>query len=172
MEDRPPEYEGGSPPQNKGKQVKMKEKLPLLLLVEDNEDDVLLTLRALRGLNVANRVEVARDGAEAIDFLTGEGKFADRDTSDAPQFIMLDLNLPKLSRLEVLRKVRELPIGRTMPVIMLTTSKQEGDMKQAYELGANSYVTKPVESDSFKSAIDSLGMYWLAVNTPPPKPRI
>src|SRR5690625_7124046 len=83
----------------------------------------------------------------------------------ASQLIMLHRNLPKLSGLEVHSKVRELPIGRTIPVIMLTTSKQEGDMKQAYELGANSYVTKPVESDSFKSAIDSLGMYWLAVNT-------
>src|SRR5690625_7133260 len=98
----------------------MKEKLPLLLLVEDNEDDVLLTLRALRGLNVANRVEVARDGAEAIDFLTGEGKFTDRDTSDEPQFIMLDLDLHKMSGLEVLKNVRALLLGRDNTDLMLT----------------------------------------------------
>lgn len=147
----------------------IRDKAPLILIVEDNEDDVLLTLRALRSLKLANRVETVADGAEALDFVTGSGKHSDRDQRDLPELILLDINLPKVSGLEVLKSLRSGSSTRTIPVIMLTTSGQEKDMRTAYESGANSYIRKPVESEAFQQAINNLGFYWLAVNTPPPQ---
>lgn len=146
----------------------IRDRAPTILLVEDNEDDVLLTIRALGGLNLGNLVEVVRDGAEAIEYLFAEGRHAGREAKDLPQLILLDINLPRLSGIDVLKRVKAEPTTRTIPVIMLTTSGQEKDMKSAYEAGANSYIRKPVESEAFQEAINSLGFYWLAVNTPPP----
>jgi two-component system response regulator len=141
----------------------------MILLVEDNEDDVLLTLRALRSLNILNRVETVSDGAEALEFIACEGKYANRRRQDLPELILLDINLPRLTGIEVLKKLKADPGTRTIPVIMLTTSEQESDMRAAYESGANSYIRKPVESEAFQQAISNLGFYWLAVNTPPPR---
>lgn len=146
----------------------IRDKVPLILLVEDNEDDVLLTLRALRGLNLLNRVETVRDGAEALEFLGAKEKYSHRDKKDLPELILLDINLPRLSGLDVLKALKNDPSTRIIPVIMLTTSGQEQDMRSAYESGANSYIRKPVESEAFQQAINNLGLYWLAVNTPPP----
>lgn len=146
----------------------IRDKVPLILLVEDNEDDVLLTLRALRGLNLLNRVETVRDGAEALEFLAAEGKYSHRNTRDLPELILLDINLPRLNGIEVLKSLRSESATRIVPVIMLTTSGQEQDMRLAYESGANSYIRKPVQSEAFQQAINNLGLYWLAVNTPPP----
>lgn len=159
-----PRIEAGSNPEAKV----IRTQAPLILLVEDNEDDVLLTLRALKGLNLLNRVEVVRDGAEAVEFLFGEGKHSGRAKSMLPQLILLDINLPRLSGIEVLKRVKSAESTKTIPIIMLTTSGQEKDMKAAYEFGANSYIRKPVESEAFQQAINNLGFYWLAVNTPPP----
>jgi two-component system response regulator len=147
----------------------IRDRVPLILLVEDNEDDVLLTLRALRGLNLLNRVEVVRDGAEALEFLLSEGQFANRNENDLPELVLLDINLPRLNGIEVLKRLKQEERTRTIPVIMLTTSSQERDMRAAYESGANSYMRKPVESEAFQQAINNLGFYWLAVNTPPPR---
>lgn len=146
----------------------IRDKVPLILLVEDNEDDVLLTLRALRGLNLLNRVETVRDGVEALEFLHATGKYAGRNQSDSPELILLDINLPRLNGIEVLKRLKAEESTRTIPVIMLTTSGQEQDMRKAYESGANSYIRKPVESEAFQQAINNMGFYWLAVNTPPP----
>lgn len=146
----------------------IRDKVPLILLVEDNEDDVLLTLRALRGLNLLNRVETVRDGVEALEFLHATGKYAGRNKADGPELILLDINLPRLNGIEVLKRLKAEESTRTIPVIMLTTSGQEMDMRKAYESGANSYIRKPVESEAFQQAINNLGFYWLAVNTPPP----
>jgi two-component system response regulator len=146
----------------------IRDKAPMILLVEDNEDDVLLTLRALRSLNILNRVETVNDGAEAIEFVMRQGEYANRPRHDLPELILLDINLPKLNGIEVLKRLKAEPTTRTIPVIMLTTSEQESDMRNAYESGANSYIRKPVESEAFQQAISNLGFYWLAVNTPPP----
>ena len=142
-----------------------------VLLVEDNEDDILLTKRALKALNLANRVEVVRDGAEAVEFLFCEGRYQDRDSREVPELILLDINLPRLSGIEVMRRIKSEGHATAVPVIMLTTSGQESDMKAAYEAGANSYIRKPVESEEFQRAINNLGFYWLAINTPPPHLR-
>lgn len=141
----------------------------VILLVEDNPDDEALTLRALRKSNIANAVVVARDGVEALDFLFGTGTHAGRDARDPPTLVMLDLKLPKVSGLEVLRKLRA--DGRTArtPCVVFTSSTEEQDLVKSYEFGANSYVRKPVDFARFSDAVRQLGMYWLLVNERPPR---
>ncbi len=140
----------------------------IILLVEDNPDDVELTLRSLKKNNVVNEIVVARDGAEALDYLYGSGKYAGRDTSVLPTVILLDLKLPKVDGLEVLRRVRAEESTRLLPVVILTSSDEEKDMIDSYNLGANSYVRKPVDFTQFAEAVRHLRMYWLLVNEPPP----
>ena len=142
----------------------------IILLVEDNPDHELLTLRALRKANIANEVVVARDGAEAIEFLFGEGAYEGRDTSEAPQVILLDLKLPKVDGLEVLRRLRDDPRTHLTPVVILTSSDEEADMITGYRLGANSYIRKPVDFLEFVEATRQLGLYWLVLNQAPPRP--
>lgn len=139
-----------------------------ILLVEDNPDDEALTLRALKKNNIRNRVEVARDGVEALDYLFCTGIYATRDVRDLPQVVLLDLKLPKIDGLEVLRRVRADERTRLLPVVILTSSKEEQDVIKGYGLGANSYVRKPVDYNEFVEAINKLGMYWLVLNEPPP----
>jgi len=136
----------------------------VILLVEDNPRDEALTLRALKKSNIANDVIVARDGVEALDYLFGTGKYAERDTQDAPQLILLDLKLPKVDGLQVLRKIREDEHTRRLPVVIFTSSSEEEDMIKSYELGANSYVRKPVDFEQFLEATRQLGLYWLVLN--------
>jgi two-component system response regulator len=140
-----------------------------ILLVEDNPDDEALTLRALRKANVANAVVVARDGAEALDYLFGTGAHAGRDPGDAPQVVLLDLKLPKVDGLEVLRRLRSEPRTRLLPVVILTSSNEERDRIEGYKLGANSYVQKPVDFGQFAEAVRQLGLYWLVLNQAPPE---
>jgi CheY-like chemotaxis protein len=140
-----------------------------ILLVEDNPDDEALTLRALKKHKVANDVVVARDGVEALEYLFGEGAHAGRDTSLQPQVVLLDLNMPRLSGLEVLDRIRSDARTRLVPVVVLTSSKQEEDMVSSYAKGANSYVRKPVDFAEFAHAVQQLGIYWLLVNQPPPR---
>ena len=139
-----------------------------ILLVEDNADDEALTLRALKKSNVLNEVVVARDGVEALDYLFATGDDAGRDQNEIPAVVLLDLKLPKLSGLEVLQKIRTEPITRRMPVVVLTSSKEEQDLFDSYDYGCNSYIRKPVNFDNFVTAISQLGMYWLVLNEPPP----
>jgi two-component system response regulator len=139
-----------------------------ILLVEDNPDDEALTLRALKKNNISNRVVVTRDGAEALDFLFGVGAYAGRDATDVPQIILLDLKLPKVDGLEVLRQLREDERTRLLPVIILTSSREEQDLIAGYSLGANSYVRKPVDFLQFTEAVKQLGLYWLVLNEAPP----
>ncbi len=141
-----------------------------ILLVEDNPDDELLTLRALRKNKILNEVTVVRDGAEALDYLFGAGKYAGRDIRDMPQVVLLDLKLPKLDGLEVLRRLRADELTRRLPVVVLTSSDEEQDILASYDLGANSYVRKPVEFHQFIDALRQLGLYWLVLNQPPPPP--
>lgn len=141
----------------------------LILLVEDNADDEALTLRALNKNRIANRVAVVRDGAEALDFLFCRGAYADRDPFDLPQVTLLDLKLPKVDGLEVLRQMRNDPRTRTLPVVILTSSKEEQDLVAAYSNGANSYVRKPVDFNQFADSIKQLGMYWLILNEASPR---
>lgn len=142
-----------------------------ILLVEDNLNDELLTLRAFKKNNIANEVVVARDGAEALDYLFGTGRYAGRDVKDLPAIVLLDLKLPKVNGLEVLRRLRADERTRLLPVIVLTSSIEEQDVMMSYELGANSYVQKPVDFENFYEAIRQLGIYWLLVNVLPPKGR-
>jgi two-component system response regulator len=139
-----------------------------ILLIEDNPDDELLTLRAFKKNNISNEVVVARDGVEALDYLFGTGAYTGRDTADTPQVVLLDLKLPKLSGLEVLRKIREEPLTKLLPVIILTTSSEESDVLSGYELGANSYIRKPVDFTQFLESVRQLGLYWLVLNQAPP----
>ena len=139
-----------------------------LLLVEDNPDDEALTLRAFKKNNISNEVIVARDGAEALDYLFGAGKHAGRDTTVQPQVILLDLKLPKLDGIEVLRRIRADKRTQTVPVVILTSSKEEQDLMNGYKLGCNSYVRKPVNFDEFLEAARQLGLYWLLLNEAPP----
>ena len=140
-----------------------------ILLVEDNDDDdVQLTLRALRQNHVANKVEVVRDGREALDFLFAEGAHAGRTVADLPQLVLLDLKLPKVGGLEVLSAVRADPRTRRLPVVVLTSSNVESDLAASYDLGANSYIRKPVDFTQFIEAVRQLGLYWLVLNEPPP----
>jgi two-component system response regulator len=141
----------------------------MILLVEDNPDDEALTLRALKKNNIRNEVVVVRDGAEALDWLFARGVYAGRDASVLPQLVLLDLKLPKVSGLEVLRAVRADPRTKRMPVVVLTSSKEEQDIMTGYDLGANSYVRKPVDFTQFAEGIRQLGLYWLVLNEPPPR---
>ena len=143
-----------------------------ILLVEDNPDDELLTLRALQKNNIGNEVIVARDGLEALDYLFGTGKFQGRDITDNPLVVLLDLNLPKMDGLTVLRRLRQEERTALQPVVVLTSSTEEEDIIKSYSLGANSYVRKPVDFEQFIKAVGLLGMYWLLVNIPPPASRI
>ena len=140
----------------------------VILLVEDNPDDEALTLRAFRKNNILNPVVVARDGIEALDYLFGTGTHAGRDTRDQPQVILLDLKLPKIDGLEVLRRMRADPCSKLLPVVILTTSNEEKDILSSYQLGANSYIRKPVDFEQFIEAVRQLGLYWLVLNVPPP----
>jgi CheY-like chemotaxis protein len=136
----------------------------LILLVEDNPDDELLTLRALKKANVANRIEVARDGAEAIDFVFSEGKYAGRDTNDVPALVLLDLKLPKISGLQVLERIRGDERTKRIPVVILTSSTEQIDVQSGYDLYANGFVSKPVNFQEFSEDVQRLGFYWLLVN--------
>ncbi len=139
-----------------------------ILLVEDNADDEALTIRALNKSKVANKIDVVRDGAEALDYLFCTGAYADCDPFDLPQVILLDLKLPKVDGLEVLRRIRAEPRTRMLPVVILTSSKEDQDRVSAYTSGANSYVRKPVDFNQFVDAIGHLGLYWLVLNEAPP----
>jgi two-component system response regulator len=138
-----------------------------ILLVEDNPDDEALTLRALKKSNFANNIFVVRDGVEAIEYLFNEGSFAGSEVRDLPQVVLLDLNLPKLGGLGVLRRIREDPRTRLLPVVILSSSDEDLDRIQSYSLGANSYVRKPVDFEQFLKAAAQLGLYWLVLNEPP-----
>jgi two-component system response regulator len=138
-----------------------------ILLVEDNPDDIELTLRALKKNNIANDVVVARDGEEALDYLAGTGKYGAHDKGDLPIVVLLDLKLPKIDGLEVLRHIRSDPATRLLPVVILTSSAEEGDMISSYSLGANSYIRKPVNFDQFIESVRQLGLYWLVLNQTP-----
>ena len=140
-----------------------------ILLVEDNPDDEALTLRAFAKNKLTNDIVVVRDGVEAIEWLFAEGRYADRDVDVQPQVVLLDLKLPKIDGLEVLRRIRENPHTKLLPVIILTTSEEESDRLNGYSLGANSYIRKPVDFAQFTEAIRQLGLYWLVLNEPPPK---
>ena len=139
----------------------------IILLVEDNPDDEELTILALKESNILNEVVVARDGAEALDYLFGTGKFKDRDTSVLPQLVLLDLKLPKVSGLEVLERMRADPRLQLVPVVVMTSSSEEEDIVNSYRMGANSYVRKPVEFHRFVEAVRQLGLYWLLINQTP-----
>ena len=138
-----------------------------MLLVEDSPDDEILTLHALEKNNILNRVVVARDGAEALDYLFGTGAHVGRDLSEMPTVILLDLKLPKIDGLEVLRRLRADDRTRLVPVVILTTSEEDRDLVTSYSLGANSYVHKPVDMNEFIMAVRQLGLFWLLVNSPP-----
>ena len=140
----------------------------VILLVEDNADDEALTLRALKKNNIHNDVVVARDGVEALDYLFGTGKYAGRDVSQLPSVTLLDLKLPKIDGLEVLEKVRANELTRLLPVVILTSSKEEQDLINGYKLGANSYIRKPVDFSQFIEAVRQLGLYWLLLNESAP----
>lgn len=144
----------------------MKEKV--ILLVEDNRDDEVLTLRALKTNNISNQVIVARNGVEALDYLFGTGAHAGRDPSDVPAVTLLDLKLPKVDGLEVLRRTRADERTKLMPVVILTSSNEDQDLITGYRLGCNSYVRKPVNFDEFVKAAQQLGLYWLLLNERPP----
>jgi CheY-like chemotaxis protein len=143
----------------------------IILLVEDNPDDEELTVRALRKNNIVNQVIVARDGVEALDYLFGQGQHANRDPGAMPQVILLDLKLPKLDGLGVLRSLRADERTKLLPVVILTSSNEEKDRIDGYGLGANSYVRKPVDFNQFSEAARQLGLYWLVLNQPAPLPR-
>jgi two-component system response regulator len=142
-----------------------------ILLVEDNEDDELLTCRALKHNRVANQIVVAHDGVEALDFLFGTGTHAGRDVSVLPQVVLLDLNLPRVGGLEVLRRIRADERTRLLSVVVLTSSKEDEDVVRSYALGANSYVRKPVGFEAFSEAVRTLGLFWLLLNETAPAPR-
>jgi len=140
----------------------------VILLVEDNPDDEVLTVRALRKNNILNEIVVARDGVEALDYLFGIGIHAGRDLSRQPQVVLLDLKLPKLDGLEVLKRLRADPRTALQPVAVLTTSNEERDIVSSYQLGVNSYIRKPVDFNQFSETVRQLGLYWLVNNVPPP----
>lgn len=141
----------------------------VILLVEDNPDDEALTVRALKKNKIINEVVVVRDGIQALDYLFGEGTHAGRDLTEMPQVILLDIKLPKLDGLGVLRRLRADDRTRLLPVVLLTSSNEEADRLNGYGLGANSYVRKPIDFEAFVAAATQLGMYWLVLNQPPPQ---
>lgn len=139
----------------------------VILLVEDNDDDIVLTLRALKKNNIRNPVVVARDGVEALDYLFGTGKYEGRDPKAKPQVILLDLKLPKVDGHEVLRKIREDERTKMLPVVILTSSREQRDLVEGYSLGCNSYIRKPVDFQQFTEAVRQLGLYWIVLNELP-----
>jgi CheY-like chemotaxis protein len=139
-----------------------------ILLVEDNPSDIELTQRALIKSRIANEMIVVEDGQEAIDYLFSRGKYVDRDARNVPAMVLLDLNLPRLDGLDVLRQIRAEPLTSRLPVVILTTSKEQQDVAQSYDLGANSYIRKPVDFTQFALAIEQMGLYWLVLNEPAP----
>ena len=138
-----------------------------LLLVEDSPEDLELALYSLKKANLANRIHIARDGVEALEFIFCEGHFASRQIADAPKVILLDLKLPKIGGLEVLKRIKGNPRTKTIPVVVLTSSKEESDVVASYQLGVNSYIVKPVNFERFAEAIRQLGFFWLLLNQPP-----
>jgi two-component system response regulator len=140
-----------------------------ILLVEDNADDEALTIRALKRNNIVNAIDVVRDGAEALDYLFCRGAWSERDPGQVPQVVLLDLKLPKVGGLEVLKAIRTDEKLRLLPVVILTSSTEEQDIVKSYGLGANSYIRKPVDFDQFSEAVRTLGLYWLVLNQAPPK---
>jgi len=138
-----------------------------ILLVEDDPHDVELTIRALRKHNLANKVHVVKDGAEALEFIFGTGAYTERDVNNKPKVILLDLKLPKVDGLEVLRRIKSDERTQVIPVVVLTSSREERDIVESYKLGVNSYITKPVDFDKFVQTVSELGLYWLLVNQPP-----
>jgi two-component system response regulator len=138
-----------------------------ILIVEDSPQDLELALRALKKANVSNRIQVARDGAEALEFIFGEGMHAGRKLENGPKVVLLDLKLPKVDGLEVLQRLKSDPRTKTIPVVVLTSSKEQSDVVESYKLGVNSYIVKPVNFESFMEAVQKLGMYWLLLNEPP-----
>ncbi|MEI9912057.1 MAG: response regulator [Bacteroidota bacterium] len=138
-----------------------------VLLVEDNLSDAEMTIRALKKNNLANRLLHLKDGAEALDFLFGEGEYAGRQIEHTPKVILLDLKMPKVNGIEVLAKVKTDPRTKKIPVVVLSSSKEDPDIQECYDLGVNGYVVKPVEFDEFHKAISDLGLYWMIVNQPP-----
>lgn len=139
----------------------------VILLVEDNQDDELLTVRALKKYNIANEVHVVRDGEEALDYLLARGAYQGRNPEDIPCLVLLDLKLPKVDGLEVLRQIRAHPATRMVPVVVLTSSKEDADVLAAYQLGCNSYIRKPVDFNQFSESIRQLGLYWMVLNQLP-----
>ncbi|MBV8660032.1 MAG: response regulator [Burkholderiales bacterium] len=139
---------------------------PSILLVEDNPDDEALTIRAFSKNSIQNPIVVARDGQEALDYLYGQGNYASRDTAQRPVLILLDIKLPKLNGIEVLRQIRSHDLTRLIPVVVLTTSKEEDDLVSSYSLGANSYIRKPVDFMHFMEVVKQVGIYWLLLNEP------
>ena len=138
-----------------------------LLLVEDNPEDLKMTLRALKKANLANHIHIVRDGAEALQFIFCEGEYAGRKIENAPKVILLDLKLPKVDGKEVLERIKSDPRTKMIPVVVLTSSKEQSDVVESYNLGVNSYIVKPVNFEGFAAAVQELGMYWLLHNQPP-----
>ncbi len=138
-----------------------------ILLVEDNAQDLELTHRALRKANLANHIHVARDGAEALEFIFCEGPHAARKIENSPKVVLLDLKLPKVDGLEVLKQIKTDPRTKNIPVVVLTSSKEQRDVVESYQLGVNSYIVKPVNFEGFAAAVQQLGMYWMLLNQPP-----
>jgi two-component system response regulator len=138
-----------------------------ILLVEDNQDDMDLALHALQRGKVANRIFVVRDGEEALDFLFCRGKYAERSFDHPPKLVLLDLKLPKVNGMEVLQQIKTDPRTRTIPVVMMTSSREERDLVSGYSLGVNSYIQKPVDFDQFRETVKTVGLYWLVTNQPP-----
>jgi two-component system response regulator len=138
-----------------------------ILIVEDTSEDLDLTLRALRKAKITNHIQVARDGEEALEFIFCEGSFAERNIEDGPKVILLDLKLPKIDGLEVLQRIKGDPRTKSIPVVVLTSSREQNDVVESYNLGVNSYIVKPVNFEQFSEAVQKLGMYWLLINHPP-----
>jgi len=149
----------------------MERRLPVeILLVEDSPTVRELTLRALEKTKIANRIEIARDGAEALDFIFGTGEHAARTGEEPPRLVLLDLKLPKVDGLEVLERIKKDPATRSIPVVVLTSSREQRDLVESYNLGVNSYIVKPVDFEGFMAAVRELGMYWLILNQTPESP--